>query len=85
MLKRTFEVKKDEVIGGWRKLHKEELHKLYSSPNVIRMMKSIRMRWARYVTCMKRIHVGFWWEKPERKKPLGRSRHWQDNNVELLL
>jgi hypothetical protein len=40
------------VVGGWRKLHKEELHDLYTSPNIIRVMKSRRMRWARYVVCM---------------------------------
>jgi hypothetical protein len=38
--------KRDEVTGGWRKLHNEELNKLYSSPNIIRMIKSRKMRWA---------------------------------------
>jgi hypothetical protein len=41
---RIFELKRDEVIGGWRKLHNEELHDLYSSPSIIRMIKSRRMR-----------------------------------------
>jgi hypothetical protein len=42
----------DEVIGDWRKWHNEELHNLYSSPNIIRMIKSRRMRWARHVVLM---------------------------------
>jgi hypothetical protein len=44
VLRRIFAPKRDEVTGGWRKLHNEELHNLYSSPNVIRMIKSRRMR-----------------------------------------
>jgi hypothetical protein len=46
VLRRIFGPKRDEVMGGWRKLHNEELHNLYSSPNIIRMIKSMRMRWA---------------------------------------
>jgi hypothetical protein len=46
---RRFGPKKDEVMGGWRKLHNEELHDLYSSPSMIRMTKSRRMRWAGHV------------------------------------
>jgi hypothetical protein len=45
VLRRIFGPKKYEVIIGWRKLHKEEIHDLYSSPNIIRMIKSMRMRW----------------------------------------
>jgi hypothetical protein len=48
-LRRIFGPKKDEVIGGWRKLHNEELHNLYSSPSIIRIMKSTRMRLAGHV------------------------------------
>jgi hypothetical protein len=64
MLTRIFGPKRDEVAGGWRKLHNEELHNLYSSPSVIRMMKSGKMRWAEHVTRMgrKEMHVGYWWE-----------------------
>jgi hypothetical protein len=53
--------KRDEATG-WRKLHNEELHNLYSSPSVIRMIKSKRMRWAGHVAHMGRrgIHIGFW-------------------------
>jgi hypothetical protein len=46
VLRRIFGPKRDEVMGDWRKLHNEELHNLYSPPNIIRMMKSGRMRWA---------------------------------------
>jgi hypothetical protein len=69
------------VTGGWRKLHNEELHNLYSSPSIIRMIKSRRMRWARHVARMEkknayRILVGM----PEEKRPLGRPRlRWVDN------
>jgi hypothetical protein len=64
--------KRDEVTGGWRKLHNEELHALYSSPSRIRMIKSRWMRWARHVARMGenayRLLVG----KPGGKGPLGR-------------
>jgi transcription termination factor 2 len=70
------------VTGGWRKLHNDELHNLYSSPNIIRMIKSRRMRWAGHVARMGetrnayRILVG----KSEGNRPLGRPRRrWVDN------
>jgi hypothetical protein len=65
VLRRILELKRDEAMGGWRKLQNEELHNLYSSPSIIRMMKSRRMRWAGHVACMgpkKNAYVGFWWE-----------------------
>jgi hypothetical protein len=49
---RIFGPKRDEVTGGWRKLHNEELHNFYSSPSIIRMIKSRRMRWAGHVARM---------------------------------
>jgi hypothetical protein len=64
VLRRIFGPKRDEVTGGRRKLHDEELHKLYSSSNIIRMMKSRRMEWAGHVECMRvrrGMHVGCWW------------------------
>jgi hypothetical protein len=71
-----------EVTGGFRKLHNEELHSLYSSPSIIRMVKSRRMRWAGHVARIRekrnayRILVG----KPKGKRPLGRPRRrWVDN------
>jgi hypothetical protein len=71
-----FGPKRDEVTGSWRKLHNEELHNLYSSPSIIRMNKSRRMRWAGHVARMgKRIMVG----KPEGRRPLGGTRRrWMD-------
>jgi hypothetical protein len=81
VLRRIFGPKRDEVRGEWRKLHNEELNALYSSPNLVRVMKS-RMRWAGHVARMGegigvyRVLVG----KPEGKKPLGRHRRrWEDN------
>jgi hypothetical protein len=64
MLKRVFRPKREEAIGGWRKLHNEELHNLYSSPSIIRMIKLRRMRGVGHGARMRRrgIHRGFWWE-----------------------
>ena len=76
MLRRIFGPKKDEVTRGWRKLHSEELHNLYSSPSIIRMIKSRRMRWAGHVARMgeKRNAYRTLVGKPEGKRPLGRPR-----------
>jgi hypothetical protein len=52
LLRRIFGPKRNEVIGGWRKLHNEDLHNLHFSPSIIRMIKSRRLRWARDVTRM---------------------------------
>jgi hypothetical protein len=54
VLRRMLGPKRDEVTGEWRKLHNEELHNLYSSPNKIRMNKSRRMRWSGHVAQMRR-------------------------------
>jgi hypothetical protein len=81
VLRRIFGPKRDEVTRDWRKLHSEERHKLYSSPNIIRMIKSRRMRWTGHVARMGekrnayRILVG----EPE-ERSLGRPRRrWVDN------
>jgi len=81
-LRRVFGPERDEVTGEWRKLHNEELNDLYSLPNIVRVVKSRRMRWAGHVARMgevrgvHRVLVG----KPERKRPLGRPRRrWEDN------
>jgi hypothetical protein len=64
VLRRIFGPKRYEVTGDWRRLYSEELHNLYSSPSIIRMMKSRRMRWARHIARMggRGMHIGFWWE-----------------------
>jgi hypothetical protein len=63
VLRRIFGPTRDEVTEEWRKLHNEELHNVYSSANIIRMIKSRRMRWAGHVARMGRIgmHIGYWW------------------------
>jgi hypothetical protein len=69
VLRRIFGPKRDEVTGGWRKLHNEELHNLYSSPNIIIMIKSRRMRWAGRVARMGRrgMHIEYWWESQRKE------------------
>jgi hypothetical protein len=69
VLRRILGPKRDKVTGDWRKLHNEELHNLYSSPNIIRMIKSRRMRWAGHVGRMGRrgMHVGYWWESQKER------------------
>jgi hypothetical protein len=57
VLRRIFGPKRDEVTRGWRKLHNEELHNLYSSPSIIRTMKSRRMRWAGHVARIEKRHA----------------------------
>jgi hypothetical protein len=75
------------VTGGWRKLHIEELHNLYSSPNIIRIIKSRRMRWAGHLAHKGekknsyRIVAG----KPEGKRLIGRPRSTRDYNIKMDL
>ena len=52
VLRRIFGPRRDEVMGDWRRLHNEEINVLYSSPNIVRVIKSRRMRWAGHVACM---------------------------------
>jgi hypothetical protein len=87
VLRRIFGRKRDEVTGGWRKLHNEELINLYSSPNIIRLIKSRTMRYERHVARMGekrnayRILVGM----PEGKRARGRSRRRLGDNTEMDL
>jgi hypothetical protein len=87
VLRRIFGSKRDEVMGQWRRLHNEELHNLYSSPSIIRMIKSRRLRLARHVARMGekrtayRILVG----KPEGKRPIGSSRRRWAVNIKIDL
>ena len=82
MLRGIFGPKRDEVTGEWRKLHNEELSDRYSLPNIVRVVKSRRMRWAGHVARngegrgVHNVLVG----KPEGKRSLGRPRsRWEDN------
>jgi len=82
MALRIFGRRRDEVTGEWRRLHNEELNDLYSSPNILRVIKSRRMRWAGHVARMgeERGVYRVWVGKPEGKSALGRPRHsWVDN------
>jgi hypothetical protein len=78
VLRRIYGPKRDEVIGGWRKLHNEELHKLFSSPSITRIIKSMRIRERRNAY---RILVG----KPEGRRPLERPRRGWVNNIKMDL
>jgi hypothetical protein len=81
IVRRIFGPKRDEVTGEWRKLQSDELHILYSSPNIIRQIKSRRMRLAGYVACIRKerkVHKVLM-GKPGGKRPLERPRHrWED-------
>jgi hypothetical protein len=87
VLGRIFGPKRSEVTGDWRKLHSGELHNLFSTPDIIRQIKSRRMSWARHVARMGegrnvyRVLVG----KPEGKRPLGRPRSRRENGIRMDL
>jgi len=85
VLRRVFGPKKDEIIGKWRKLHNEELNDLYSSSNIIRVIKSRRMRWARHVERMweRRGEYSVLVGKPEGKKQFGRPRPRWERNIQM--
>jgi hypothetical protein len=82
VLRKIFGPKRDEVTGEWRKLHNEELHDLYSSPSIIRIIKTRRVRLAGHVAGMgeKRNTYTLLVGKPEGRRPLGKPRRkWLDN------
>jgi hypothetical protein len=72
VLRRIFGPKRDEVTVDWRKLHNEELHNLYSSRIIIRIMKSMRMRWEGHVARIgerRGTHIGYWWGSQKERDP----------------
>jgi hypothetical protein len=87
VLRRIFRPKRDEVTGGWRKLHNEELHGLYYSPGIVWVIKARRMRWAGHVARMGEVRgeynilVG----RPEGRRPLGRPRCRWDDKIKMNL
>jgi hypothetical protein len=87
VLRKIFGPKRDEVTGEWRKMHNEELRDLYSSPSIIKTIKSRRMRWAGHIALMGekrnayRLLVG----NPEGKRPLGRPRPRCVDNIGMDL
>ena len=87
VLRRIFGPRRDEVTEEWRRLYNEEINNLYSSPNIVRVIKSRRMRWAGHVARMDeerglyRVLVG----KPEGKRPLGRPRRRWVDNIKMVL
>jgi hypothetical protein len=87
VLRRVFGLRRDEVTGEWRKLQDEELNELHPLSNIVRVVKSSRMRWAWHVARMgdergvHRLFVG----KPEGKRPLGRTRRRLEDNIKMGL
>jgi hypothetical protein len=84
VLRKIFGPRREED-GSWRKLHNDELHDPYSSPNIVRVIKSRRMRWAGHVAWMgegRSVHRVLV-ERPEGKRPLGRPRHGWKNNIKM--
>ena len=77
-MRRKFGLRSDEVTGDWRRLHNEELNDLYSSPNIVRVIKSRRMRWAGHVARMGEEMgcIGSWWGNRRERD------HWGDLGVD---
>jgi reverse gyrase len=77
VLRKVLGLKRSEVTIAWRKVHNEELHNLYSSSSIIKMMKSRRMRWAGNIARMRRrgMHRGYWWDSHKERD------HWENQDV----
>jgi len=87
VLRGIFGAERDEVTREWRKLHNEELNDLYCSPNISRVIKQRRMRWAGHVVCIgeRRGVYRFWVGKSEGKRILGRPRRRWGDNIKMNL
>jgi hypothetical protein len=87
VLRKVFRSKRDEVIREWRRLHNEELYDLYSSPNIIQVIKSGIMRWTGDVACMgeTRSSYGVSVGKRKEKRPLERPRRRWEGNIKIDL
>jgi hypothetical protein len=86
VLRRIFGPKMDEVTAGWRKLHNEQLHDLYSSPGIVRVIRARSIRWAGHVMRMGKVRGAYniLAGRPEGKRQLGRPRHrWEDIKMDL--
>jgi hypothetical protein len=85
--RRIFGPKREEVAGGLGRLHNQELHNLYASPNTIKVMKSRRMRWTEHIACMKEIRNAYkiFVRKHVRKRPFRRCSHGWENNIRMYL
>jgi hypothetical protein len=87
VLRRIFRPNRREVAGGCKTLHNDEFHNLYASPNIIRVIKSRRMRWARHVARLEEVRNTYkilvW--KSEGKRPLGRPRRCLEDNISMDL
>jgi len=75
------------VAGSWRRLHNQELHNLYASRNIIRVIKSKRMRGVRHVASMGEVRDAYIFlvGKPKRNRPLGRPRNRWEDNIKMYL
>jgi hypothetical protein len=81
VLRRIFGPNRDKVTGEWRKMHNDELHNLYSCPNIIGLTNSTRMRWTEYVARMGEKRVQDFRGKAEGKRPIGRPRRRWDDGI----
>jgi len=87
VLRRIFGPKRDEVTGEWSKLQNEELNELHPSPNIVRVIKTRRMRWAGYVACMGEMRSVYrvLVAKPEGKRLFGSPRRRGEDNIKMDL
>jgi hypothetical protein len=85
VLRRLFGPRRYEITGEWRKLHNEELNDLHSTPNIVRVIKSRRMKWAGHVERMGERRIQGLVEKPEGKRPLGRPKPRREDNIKMKL